>query len=395
MTPGPLTPTPLQVGVLPSIANFNGSFGKTGNTAASSVSSVSTLSSKHVAKNSESKKKINVPYLFGVTGASLEVTAGLFYIGSYLASKKNWTKNMPLEKVVKPLNNMAESVKGRINSKKFKKRIEEWQKKDAVKKIADATLAGASLVALPTEVSAAIKSQQPGMFMSSALWATAIPSIFVDLNTRTKGLYSLAYAPSFASFANEINNDFRLDEGDTPRKQKINLKNPVETLKFAIEDQIIAAKTVGKTIKNTYVKGKAYLLGKSDEKPDIFSTKPSKESMSLASTLVILGSLPKIIMGKAIDPVMGMRNGKRAVIKRNPVGIASDLVIGSGMIFDSLGMMSLANSKKDSRRTALLLGGPMRIVGDFGQQHDFFYGMRTIGGASCMYYWAGINKEKD
>ena len=73
----------------------------------------------------------------------------------------------------------------------------------------------------------------------------------------------------------------------------------------------------------------------------------------------------------------------------------ADSLIGAGFLFESIGMISLANQKEDSRRPVVLLGGPLRMIGDFGHENPFLYGLRTLGGASFEYYYTLMNKEKD
>lgn len=367
-----LSPGKLQLGVLPDINKVSLASGAKAIPAISTASANSFDSGKN---NQDIDKKSKILHLFGVTSALCEVTAGTLFIAN--AFKKG--KNSKLEKKIKPIKKLVKFLEKKIGHKGIKKSLKSWQRKDTLKKLSDAVLATASLVAIPTEIGAAIKSKQPGMLLSSLIWALSSPSIFTDFNTRNRGLYELGYAPSFASFANEIHNEFCIKDGQQPRKQEVNWKNPLSIIKFGIEDQIVAAKTALNSVTKLFVQGKEHITGKREEKPEIFSIKPSKESMSLASTLLILGALPKILLGKRLT-------GKALSI--------ADTIVGSGMIFDTLGMMSLANAKDDSRKTALLIGGPMRIIGDFRHKDDFFYGLRTIGGASCMYYWAGINKEK-
>lgn len=368
-----LTPGKIQIGVLPDI-NRVGKNPKTCNIPTNSAAARPDIKIKK-----DNSLKSNVFYLFGVTSAILEVTTGILLITG--ATKKG--QNLKLTKLTEPLNNLMNFAQKKIPQNGIKKSLQKWKdEKPPIKKLSDACLALAATFAIPTEWGAAIKSQQPGMLLSSAIWATSIPLIFFDLGTRTKGLYSLAYAPSFASFANDIHNEFCLKDGANPRKKEVDFKKPLSLIKFSLEDQIVAAKTAFNTVTTSFKQGLEYLSGKREKRPDILSIKPSKESMSLASTLLILGSLPKIILGKKRLPDGSLK--LRAV----------ETTIGLGMVFDTLGMMSLANTKNDSRRPALLVGGLMRISGDFFQENPIAYGIRTIGGASCMYYWAGINKEQ-
>lgn len=352
---------------------------------------ISTISTKYIAPYDKKEKQFNIPYILGTIGSSLEVASGLFLIAGAHQKFENVKNNKHLAKVLHPMDKVLSFLQN--NFKSWHDSIEKFKNKNQVVRVGELLLGLGCAVAVPMEMSAAKKSDQPGMMASSALWAAMALPIMIGLSTRVKGFYSLAYAPSFAAFANEIHNDFRLDKGEKARKQKIELTKPWQFAKFCAVDITNAAKTSVHTIGKTAVQGWNWFIGNTDKTPDIFSTKPSKESMSLASTLVILGALPRIILGKRLDPIYKNVNGE--VVKQEKLlEKFSGYINGAGMIFDTLGMMSMANTKDDARKPALLLGGPMRILGDFRPGNDKLYGLRTIGGASCMYYWAGIDKEK-
>jgi|GEM_PF-3143093 len=274
--------------------------------------------------------------------------------------------------------------------------------------IAFSTLGISYLVCAPSTMGAGVNAQQPGIVLHSVLagalgGALGALTLFDrgGVGTRVKGLLSLLYAPLFAGFANKIDTDFY--KFDKIQKRKMNVdfttdpktyvnifapgnegnssrKKFLEFIKFCTVDIKNSFVTSGKSIVKTLKQGKDYITRNRKELPDLISMKPTRESMSLACSLAILGSLPKVIMGSKLG-------GKKAA--------AADLVIGAGFLFDSLGMMSVAKTNDDVRKLPMMIGGPMRILGDFGQEKNFLYGLRTLGGAAFEYYYALINKEKD
>lgn len=246
-----------------------------------------------------------------------------------------------------------------------------------VYKMASAALGAGYLVGFPAVTGAGIKAEQPGMVLASLTWASVIPFMLKGMGVRARALLAMGYAPAFAGFANQINNEFGDNKGKTPRKMNMDflfdkegytIEKLKDFAKFCAADQVIAIKTVGTTFKRLF-----------NGDTSMFSTKPSKESMSLGSILILAGAVPKFISGKNIN-----KRGEFIV----------DILIGAGLFFESLGMMSLANTKEDSRREAMLIGGPMRIIGDFGHENPFLFGMRTLGGSAFEYYWTAMNKEE-
>jgi hypothetical protein len=216
-----------------------------------------------------------------------------------------------------------------------------------------------------------------------------------------KGLLMLTYAPLFAGFANKIHNEFKAKGEKDVRKMKLDFlfdkktyinsfksgqdgeksrENLFNIVKFTAQDQVNAFKTGVSAVKDTFKQGIDYIMRKRKDVPDIFTLQPTKESMSLATSSIVVGALAKVLFAGKLG-----KWGKRT----------ADFFIGAGLIFDSLGMMTLAKANDDSRKLPMLVGGPMRIIGDFGHENNYLFGLRTLGGAAFEYYYALVNKEKD
>ncbi len=313
-------------------------------------------------------------FITGIITAALQITSGLAFMALYKLGGKKKCDN-------------AGHYKG---------------KAQIASKIAFSTLGLSYLVCAPSTMGAGINSQQPGMVLHSVLaGALGVVSLMKNVNTRVKGLLSLAYAPLFAGFANKINNEFNASPSAKSRKMDIDFiiktdsyvnlfsigekgkkirKKFLDFMKFSLVDMKNGFTASAQAVLKTLEQSKNYITRQRKELPDIISLKPTKETMSLACTLAILGSVPKVILGDR----MGGKTGRVA-----------DFLIGAGFLFDSLAMMSMAKANDDDRKLPMLLGAPMRIIGDFRQENNFFYGLRTIGGAAFEYYYALMNKEKD
>ncbi len=321
------------------------------------------------------KNYYDFSYATGLLNTGLQAAAGVIIMGLALFGNKKKTGKHKIE-------NLFEGKSARIF------------------KTASAMLGVGYFIGFPSVTGAGIKSEQPGMVLASAMWLAATPFMIMGkLGTRTRAFLDIAYAPVFAGFANQINNDFGTDKDKKQKKMNLeylfdresylNVLSPGQAgretrakwfdfMKFCVTDQVTAVKTVAKSIVDTTKQSFNVLTGKREDLPDIFSIKPSKESMSFGSLFILAGTIPKLYLGKKIK-------GKKEFI--------ADILIGAGFLFESLGMMSLANTKDDSRRIAMLIGGPMRIIGDFRHENPFMYGLRTLGGSSFEYYWTLMNKD--
>ena len=167
--------------------------------------------------------------------------------------------------------------------------------------------------------------------------------------------------------------------------------------KFVAMDVVYAFKNAGKAVGKTIKQTGEWISGKREERPDIFTMKPSKDSMSLGAVLIMAGSLPKLILGNKLGKIKRLENlgkNKNINLVKMPI-IATDLLIGSGMMFESLGMMNLANAKDDSRKWPVILTTPFRILGDFMQQRPLMKGVRTAAASSYEYYVTLMNKEEN
>ncbi len=370
-----LIPSQIKLGVLPDIDQIR---------AMSDGPRYSALGSKSLLyEGLEKEKKLhdkyyNFSYATGILNTGLQALSGLMIMGLGIFGHK--IKNPPKD------TKMEKLFVGK--SKKLYK-------------IAASVLGAGYFIGFPAVTGAGIKAEQPGMVLASTMWFLASPLMLLgELGTRARAFLDIAYAPAFTGFANEINNEYGKEKDKKIRKMDLDFlleketykniftknqkgeeirKRLVDFSKFCMEDQVNALKTAGNGILVTARQSFDMLTGKRDKLPDTISTKPSKESMSLGSLFILAGTIPKLIIGKKI-------NGK--------LETAANIFIGSGFFFESIGMMTLANQKDDSRKEAMMLGGPMRIIGDFNHDNPFMYGLRTLGGSAFEYYWTLMNKDE-
>jgi len=366
-----------ELRVSANVARLHNNFYKTFNNAGIPALNITAYKSPEENHSKPKSKFLKFAYFTGLAAAALQVTSGIaFMVLSKLGGKEK------LES--------AKAYKG---------------KAAIFANIAFSTLGLSYLICAPSTLGAGINSKQPGIVLHSifaGVLGGAIGLLTIlgrkSLGTRAKGLLSLAYAPLFAGFANKIQNDTKNKKSRqmnidfmTNKNTYLNIfklgqegkdirKKFLDSFKFTFKDIVNSFKFSGQTFVKTLKQSKNYIMGKRKQKPDIFSIKPSKESMYLASVLAILGSIPKVLFGEKLG-------SKKLKIL--------DVIIGAGFMFDSLGMISLANANNDSRKLPMLIGGPMRITGDFAQENNFFYGLRTLGGSAAEYYYALVNKEKD
>jgi len=375
MTLNQLTPSQIKLGVLPDIAQLRPVSGGSPDIA---------LGNKSSAPEQKNGKKVfedkfyNFSYATGILNTGLQALSGLLIMGLGIFGKK-----------------IKNPAKGTKMENLF------VGKSEKIYKMASHVLGAGYFIGFPAVTGAGIKSEQPGMVLASTMWFLASPLMLTGkLSTRARAFLDITYAPAFASFANEINNEFGNEKGNKIRKLNMDYmlhkeaysnvfssgekgrevrKKLGEFIKFCAVDQLVVLKNVGKGISDATKQTFDMLMDKRDKLPDIFSLKPSKESLSLGSLFIIAGTIPKFIKGKKIM-------GKAEEI--------ANILIGTGFFFESIGMMTLANSKNDSRKAAILAGGPMRIIGDFNHENPFMYGLRTLGGAAFEYYWTLMNKDK-
>lgn len=374
----PTITTKHELKVSPEVARLHQSFFNfPDNKGGTAFSSVICTSSR---EKGTSEKFYKFAFLTGITAAALQVTSGLSFAALWMLGGKK-----------------------KFDSARFYK-----GKAGIAAKMAFSTLGLSYLVCAPSTMGAGVNSKQPGIVLHSVI-AGGIGAVIGALTllnrgsvgTRVKGLLSLAYAPLFAGFANKIDTDFKSSADKKGRQMNVDFttdmnsyvnifslgekgnkvrKNFADFMKFSVIDMKNSFITSGESVIKVLKQGKDYIFGGRKELPDIISMKPTRESMSLASALAVLGSIPKVIMGSKLN---------------NKACNVADFMIGAGFLFDSLAMMSVANANNDDRKLPMLIGGPMRIVGDFRQESNLFYGLRTVGGAAFEYYYALMNKEKD
>ena len=293
--------------------------------------------------------------------------------------------------------------------------------KQKIYQLAMGILSVGYFIGVPAVFGAGVKAEQPGIVTTSVLdgiLAGFMLNKKFNNSTRFHGLQNFNYAPSYAGFANKTSNEFNAQDENDIRKMNLGFllqrdtylklfssdekgaearNNMSNMAKFVAMDVVYAFKNAGKAVGKTIKQTGEWISGKREERPDIFTMKPSKDSMSLGAVLIMAGSLPKLILGNKLGKIKRLENlgkNKNINLVKMPI-IATDLLIGSGMMFESLGMMNLANAKDDSRKWPVILTTPFRILGDFMQQRPLMKGVRTAAASSYEYYVTLMNKEEN
>lgn len=371
-----------------------------------SLAVASLATSDYKSESPKGKKYNDVICTLGFINTAAQAVSGAILTGLAISvGKKGW----------KPTENTSKIYTGG---------------KQKVYQLAMGILSAGYFVGVPSVLGAGIKSEQPGMVTTGVLdgvLAGLLLNKKFNNSTHFHGLKNFNYASSYAGFANKTDNEFGKENDQGMRKMNMGFllqknaylklfssdeegakarKNMAGLVKFVAMDIVYAFKNAGLGIKKAVKQTGDWIGGKRKERPDIFTTKPSKDNMSLASVLVIAGSLPKLVLGNKLKTKVGAKleekfakRLKKTVFKNVNLAtmpiVATDFLIGTGMMFESLGMLNLANAKHDSRRMPVILTTPFRIIGDFMQQRPGMQGMRTAASSAYEYYVTLMNKEEN
>jgi len=221
------------------------------------------------------------------------------------------------------------------------------------------------------------------MLLGSVLWAVASPFMMMKRfndSERLKGFLMLGYAFNYLGLANKIKNDKKDNNGQPLefdiKGSKDNLLNKIfKTVKFSVKDHL----SIPEAVKNSLRQTKEYISGQRKEVPDFMSTNPTSDNRKLTSILLYAGGIPLMIFGN-----------KNAAAKK-----AANVLIGTGLLLDAIGMFAIGRKEKGATKAILLGGVPLRTVGDFAQTNKFMYGLRTLGGSSFEYYFASLNEGEE
>lgn len=362
-----------------------------------------------LCNNLQRGNKTNWGYYSGVAATIGQVIAGLLMIPASLLEKRNNKKTefeidklpekLPYEekKVIKDKIMQefgSESVakclgdwlnkkgKYKILAEKLIKNNEKFQKiAKRINHVGWVSLGLSYLVSIPACIGASIQLKQPSMFIGSILWAITSPFMmqkkFED-SPKLKGFLMLGYAFNYLGLANKIKNEKENRKGNAAiefdfKRNKDNLFNKTaKFFNFSLKDHITMPEAFVNAFKQTW----DYISGKRKEVPEYMSASPSSDNRKITSFLLYGGGIPLMIFGKKCKPLEKIAN----------------IMIGTGMLLDAVGLFAIGRAEKGATKAALLTGVPLRAVGDFAQTNNFMYGLRTLGGASFEYYFASLNQ---
>ncbi|MEI8388721.1 MAG: hypothetical protein WCG23_02425 [bacterium] len=373
---------------------------------------VPEIKENNAADNFQKKdKKTNWGYISGVVSTVAQLAAGLLMIPAALMERK--TNNLTESKIKKLSENLSEKKKkeeiekiigefgessierlGKWLTEKgkyktfAKKLLENGQnihiKGKNANKLGWISLGFSYLVSIPSIVGASFSVKQPSMLLGSILWAAATPFMMMEKyegSSRLKGFLLLGYAFNYIGLANKIKNDEALKtsgktlEYDIKGSKDSLSKKISQIVKFSLKDHL----SLPESVKNACVQTKEYVLRQRKEVPDFMSLSPTSDNRKITSILLYAGGIPLMIFGK-----------KNKIVEK-----AANLMIGSGLFLDAIGMLAIGRKEKGGTKALLLGGVPLRTVGDFAQTNKLMYGVRTLGGASFEYYFAALNKKEE
>ena len=348
----------------------------------------------------KNNKRNNLAYVLGACSAAMQAVAGLMIIPGASLERRIAKKDIPqvLTEAGKEayIDIKGKSYLNRLGSwlekgEKFKdigKRIGEFADKHAIKgkginRFGWFMLSTSWLLSMPSCFGASVKAGQPSMLIGSGLWGISSMLMLRKKYQESAfllGLLTLGNGFMYAGLANKIKNDKELKENEKPRFfnfNKINGSNFAEkagTFVIDVVKDFAELPQAGiKAVKQSY----NYLTGKRKELPEFCTLNPTENNSKLTSLMILPGAITRMTFGK-----------ENKIADR----IASVLV-GTGLLFESLYMFTLGNDKKDMDKPIIQSGVPFRIAGDYFQTNPILYGVRTLGGASFEYYYATLNKE--
>jgi len=237
------------------------------------------------------------------------------------------------------------------------------------------------LVSIPSCVGASLAIKQPSMLAGALSWAVTSPFMMMKRfndSERLKGFLMLGYALNYLGLANKIKNDKNSEkplEFEFKGNKDNFAKKTTNIIKFSLKDHL----SIPESVKNSLKQSKEYIFGQRKEVPDFISANPTVDNRKITSLLLYAGGIPLMIFGN-----------KSGAVKK-----AANLMIGSGLLLDAIGMFAIGRKEKGATKAILLGGVPLRAVGDFAQTNKFMYGLRTLGGASFEYYFASLNEAEE
>jgi len=355
-------------------------------------------------------KKANWGYLSGVAATVAQVVGGLLMIpAAFMERGANKLTKLKIKELPENLSeeNIKEETKKIIGEfgESTIERLGKWlNKKEKCKTLAEkiinngknlhglgtkfnrigwVSLGFSYLVSIPSCIGASLAIKQPSMLLGAAAWAVASPFMMMkrfEDSPKLKGFLMLGYALNYLGLANKIKNDNKLkDEKSIELNYKENkdnlFKKTLDTIKFSIKDHL----SIPEAVKNSFKQTKDYVSGQRKEVPEFMSVNPTIDNRKLTSLLLYAGGIPLMIFGN-----------KNAAVKK-----AANVLIGTGLLLDAIGMFAIGRKEKGTTKAILLGGVPLRAVGDFAQTNKFMYGLRTLGGASFEYYFASLNEGEE
>jgi hypothetical protein len=356
-------------------------------------------------------KKTNWGYLSGVAATIGQVVGGLLMIpaaflergGNKLTeskiellpknlSEKETTKE--IAKIIEDFGNKSsiERLGNWLNKKgKYREFAEKISKNGKnlhrlgtkFNRIGWVSLGFSYLVSIPSLLGASLTIKQPSMLLGTVAWAVASPFMMMkkyEDSTKLKGFLMLGYALNYLGLANKIKNDSNKNKDEKALEFDFKgndnlLSKTFKTFKISLKDHL----SISESVKNAFKQTKEYISGKRKEAPDFLSANPTSDNRKITSLLLYAGGIPLMIFGN-----------KNGAVKK-----AANLMIGTGLLLDALGMFAIGRKEKGATKAVLLGGVPLRAVGDFAQTNKFMYGLRTLGGASFEYYFAALNKNEE
>jgi len=367
------------------------------------------IKENNTAKNLQQQdKKINWGYLSGVAATIGQVVGGLLMIpAAFMERGKNKlteSKILELSTTLSAENKKKETAKiieefgestiehlGKWLNKKGKlktlagKILENGKslhiKSKNLNQIGWISLGLSYLVSIPSCVGASLAIKQPSMLAGALSWAVTSPFMMMKRfndSERLKGFLMLGYALNYLGLANKIKNDKNSEkplEFEFKGNKDNFAKKTTNIIKFSLKDHL----SIPESVKNSLKQSKEYIFGQRKEVPDFISANPTVDNRKITSLLLYAGGIPLMIFGN-----------KSGAVKK-----AANLMIGSGLLLDAIGMFAIGRKEKGATKAILLGGVPLRAVGDFAQTNKFMYGLRTLGGASFEYYFASLNEAEE
>lgn len=358
-------------------------------------------------KEEPKKKKFNIPFITGLISASSQLFGGLCLVISSLLPGNNVDA-----KATGPLLSLEEladkdvlsyrAMPPELKMEQFAVDPTELQAKDTMNTVKDVlnkmgwvSLSVGSVTSGVGIAGMGMKSNQPSILLGGLGVLGCSPLMVIDPSIAMRGALNIALATFFSGFSNKIRNENELKPGEKPREFDLSfLKDKklwsaafrdkvktgelsdklLDTAKFIVQDQVLLLTTAKKAVDQSVKK----LFGIRKELPDFMTLKPSSDQRQISSMLVFAGGIPLLVFGGSVESLTPIANA----------------LTGTGFATGNLGMFALGRKQTDSTRPALLIGVPLKLIGDFLQTTDWGFGLSRMGSSSHNYYIAMQNKDK-